>query len=116
MAGVGCPGPRRWSYATFARRGDRPAGRSLPKPTARSPCAVCPEPTSTREPLLAWRAMKPVASLIYDVGMNNGDDSAYYLRNCFDVVAIEAHPVLVEQARNRFAKEIDDGRLTILDV
>src|SRR5271155_1149030 len=60
--------------------------------------------------------MKPTPSLIYDVGMNNGDDSAYYLRNGFDVVAIEAHPVLVEQARSRFAKEIGEGRLTVLDV
>jgi FkbM family methyltransferase len=60
--------------------------------------------------------MKPAPSLIYDVGMNNGDDSAYYLRNGFDVVAIEAHPVLVEEARSRFAKEIGEGRLTVLDV
>jgi FkbM family methyltransferase len=58
----------------------------------------------------------PISSLIYDVGMNNGDDTAYYLRNGFDVVAIEAHPVLVEHARARFAKEIGDGRLTVLDV
>lgn len=58
----------------------------------------------------------PIASLIYDVGMNNGDDSAYYLRNGFDVVAIEANPILVERARSRFAKEIDEGRLTMLEV
>jgi hypothetical protein len=36
--------------------------------------------------------------LIYDVGMNNGDDTAYYLRRGFRVVAIEpnpaAHPLL----------------------
>jgi len=58
----------------------------------------------------------PISSLIYDVGMNNGDDTAYYLRNGFDVVAIEAHPVLVEHARARFAREISDGRVTVLDV
>ena len=58
----------------------------------------------------------PVPSLIYDIGMNNGDDSAYYLGNGFDVIAIEANPVLAESARSRFAKEISDGRLTLLEV
>ena len=58
----------------------------------------------------------PISSLIYDVGMNNGDDSAYYLRNGFDVIAIEANPVLVERARSRFARELSDGRLTVLEV
>jgi putative ABC transport system substrate-binding protein len=32
--------------------------------------------------------------LIYDVGMNNGDDTAYYLRRGFRVLAIEANPDL----------------------
>ena len=30
--------------------------------------------------------------LIYDVGMNNGDDTAYYLRRGFRVIAIEPNP------------------------
>jgi hypothetical protein len=36
-------------------------------------------------------------NLIYDVGMNDGNDTAYYLSRGFRVVAIEANPVLVEQ-------------------
>jgi len=48
----------------------------------------------------------PIERLIYDVGMNNGDDSAYYLSLGFRVVAIEANPELVEQAKLRFAREI----------
>jgi FkbM family methyltransferase len=51
--------------------------------------------------------------LIYDVGMNNGDDCAYYLAEGYDVVAIEANPGLVEKARQRFRREIADGRLFI---
>jgi FkbM family methyltransferase len=75
------------------------------------------KPASSAEaPGDSTRARGPVSSLIYDVGMNNGDDSAYYLRNGFDVVAIEAHPMLAEQARSRFATEIGDGRLTLLEV
>jgi FkbM family methyltransferase len=58
----------------------------------------------------------PVPDLIYDVGMNNGDDTAYYLWLGFRVVAIEANPFLVEHAKARFACDMASGRLTILNV
>jgi FkbM family methyltransferase len=51
--------------------------------------------------------------LIYDVGMNNGDDCAYYSSKGYDVVAIEANPILVRRARERFAQEIADRRVFI---
>lgn len=54
-------------------------------------------------------------TLIYDVGMNNGDDAAYYLHLGYRVVAIDADPTLVERAKLRFAKEIGDGRLTLVN-
>jgi FkbM family methyltransferase len=54
--------------------------------------------------------------LIYDVGMNNGDDTAYYLAKGFRVVAIEADPFLVQDVSPRFQQEITAGRLTILNV
>ena len=54
--------------------------------------------------------------LIYDVGMNNGDDSAYYLSKGSDVVAIEADPRLCEFATRRFSDEIAAGVLVILNV
>jgi len=54
--------------------------------------------------------------LIYDVGMNNGDDTAYYLFKGYRVVAIEADPDLVKNARRRFEREIEDRRLTLLNV
>lgn len=57
-----------------------------------------------------------IKSLIYDVGMNNGDDTAYYLASGFQVVAIEADPLLVEQTSRRFEKEIAMGDLTMLNV
>lgn len=52
---------------------------------------------------------------IMDLGMNNGDDTAYYLAKGFDVVALEANPALVEAARTRFAKEIAAKRLSIVE-
>jgi len=54
--------------------------------------------------------------LIYDVGMNNGDDCAYYLSKGYDVVAVEANPILVEHARERFCQEIAAQRLVIEQV
>jgi FkbM family methyltransferase len=54
--------------------------------------------------------------LIYDVGMNNGDDTAYYLHQGYRVLAVEADPTLVAEARERFAKAVRDGRLTLLNV
>jgi FkbM family methyltransferase len=55
-------------------------------------------------------------NLIYDIGMNNGDDTAYYLRRGFHVVAVEADPKLAAAAAERFANEIKSGRLTILNI
>ncbi len=53
--------------------------------------------------------------LIFDLGMNNGDDTAYYLGRGFDVVALDANPKLCERAQARFRTAIDEGRLTILN-
>jgi FkbM family methyltransferase len=53
--------------------------------------------------------------LVFDVGMNNGDDTAHYLERGFRVVAIEADPTLVEQGRARFAGAIRAGRLEIVN-
>jgi FkbM family methyltransferase len=50
--------------------------------------------------------------LIFDVGLHLGEDSAYYLRKGYRVVAVEANPALVEQTLKRFA---DDDRITILN-
>jgi FkbM family methyltransferase len=55
-------------------------------------------------------------NLIYDIGMNNGDDTAYYLSRGFDVLAVEADPKLAATAAERFVEEIKSGRLTILNI
>jgi FkbM family methyltransferase len=57
---------------------------------------------------------EPIPDLVYDVGMHRGEDSAYYLRKGYRVIAFEANPALVEACRARFADEIADGRLTIV--
>lgn len=52
--------------------------------------------------------------LVFDVGMNNGDDTAYYLFKGFRVVAVEADPSLIESARDRFADAIRQRRLDLV--
>jgi FkbM family methyltransferase len=52
---------------------------------------------------------------VYDVGMHNGDDSAYYLRKGYDVVAVEASPSFCEAANARFKDEISAGRMRIIN-
>src|SRR5690348_13468276 len=54
--------------------------------------------------------------LIYDVGMHTGEDTAHYLKSGFNVLAVEANPVLAEQNKIKFAKAIEEGRLNILNV
>ena len=54
--------------------------------------------------------------LIYDIGMHVGEDTVHYLKMGYNVLAVEANPVLVEQNRKKFAKAINEGRLNILNV
>ncbi len=56
-----------------------------------------------------------IPDLIYDVGMDNGDDTAYYLHKGYRVVAIEADPVTAEAGRQRFSAAIQQGKLTIVN-
>ena len=51
--------------------------------------------------------------LVFDLGMNNGDDTSYYLKKRLRVVAVDANPGATKEAETRFADEIQAGRLTI---
>jgi FkbM family methyltransferase len=54
--------------------------------------------------------------LIFDIGMNNGDDTEYYLAKNYNVVAVEANSQLCEVASKRFSDAISRGQLVILNV
>ena len=54
--------------------------------------------------------------LIFDVGMHVGQDTDFYLKKGFSVVAVEANPILAAQAEKRFETALRDGRLTILNI
>lgn len=55
--------------------------------------------------------MRP--ELIFDLGANHGEDTAFYLAKGFRVVAVEANPLLAEELRSRFRVEIRSGRCVI---
>jgi FkbM family methyltransferase len=54
--------------------------------------------------------------VVFDIGMHDGSDTAFYLHQGYAVVAVEADPILAAQGRQRFLREIDAGQLTILNV
>ena len=57
-----------------------------------------------------------MADVIFDIGMHNGNDTAYYLHKGYNVIAVEANPVLAQNATTRFSEEITQGRLIVLNV
>ncbi len=54
-------------------------------------------------------------NLIYDVGLHRGQDTNFYLKKGYRVIAFEADPRSAEFCRDRFNREIADGRLEIVE-
>src|SRR5579872_912696 len=55
-------------------------------------------------------------ALVFDVGFNIGQDTQFYLAEGYRVVAVEADPTLAQKGRERFAREVASGQLTIANV
>lgn len=55
------------------------------------------------------------SDLIFDIGLHRGEDTDFYLKKGFRVVAFEAEPELVAHCKARFQDEISDGRLQIIE-
>ena len=53
--------------------------------------------------------------LIYDIGMHKGEDTEFYLRKGFRVIAFEADPDWVRTCRHRLKEFIAQGQLTIIE-
>ena len=62
------------------------------------------------------RKMVPLEKdLIYDVGMHKGEDTEYYLKKGFRVVAFDANPDLVKENRERFSQALNEKNLIIIE-
>jgi FkbM family methyltransferase len=68
-------------------------------------------------PLLQRHAMAAEKrnDLIYDVGLFDGSDTAYYLHRGYYVVGIDANPIMIENAKARFAQQVQQGRLLLVN-
>jgi FkbM family methyltransferase len=56
-----------------------------------------------------------MSTLIYDIGLHDGEDSAHYLREGARVVAIDANPVMCAAAEAHFRNYIQTGQLTVIN-
>lgn len=54
-------------------------------------------------------------NLIYDVGMHTGEDTDFYLKKGFNVIAIEAIKELCEENEIKFKKYIEENKLKIIN-
>ncbi|MGF1464252.1 MAG: FkbM family methyltransferase [Maricaulaceae bacterium] len=61
-------------------------------------------------------AVKTQTDLIFDLGLNDGADTDYYLKKGFRVVAVEANDRLARIASARWAEAVREGRLVVLNV
>jgi FkbM family methyltransferase len=59
--------------------------------------------------------MNNSVNLIYDLGAHNGQDSEFYLKKGFTVVAVEANPGLCDGLKQRFSREIAEGRYVLVE-
>ena len=51
-----------------------------------------------------WSKLTPNDKLIMDIGVSEGNDTAYYLAKGFDVIAVEADPKSCEKLQKRFSQ------------
>ncbi|SAK47200.1 FkbM family methyltransferase [Caballeronia ptereochthonis] len=55
-------------------------------------------------------------TLVFDIGVNAGEDTSYYLQKGFRVVGVEANPRIFAQLQITFEQAIAEARLTLLNI
>jgi FkbM family methyltransferase len=61
-------------------------------------------------------ATELTSDLIMDIGLNVGQDSGFYLSQGYQVVAVEANPILATQVSQQFHSAVESGKLKIVNV
>jgi FkbM family methyltransferase len=56
-----------------------------------------------------------ITELVFDMGMDIGEDTAYYLARGYRVVAVDADPNMIEKAKVRFQDALISKRLILLN-
>jgi len=55
------------------------------------------------------------SDIIFDFGANTGEDIEYYLNRTSRVIAVEADPSLALIIKNKFAEQILNGKLVLVN-
>jgi FkbM family methyltransferase len=56
-----------------------------------------------------------MSALVYDIGLHDGRDTRYYLREGCRVVAVDANPVMCAAAEANFHDYIRTGQLNVIN-
>jgi FkbM family methyltransferase len=54
-------------------------------------------------------------NLVFDIGAHKGEDSDFYLKLGYQVVAVEANPTLAKELRQRFRNHIMNGSYVLIE-
>jgi len=54
-------------------------------------------------------------NLIFDLGVHRGEDTEFYLKKGFSVVAVDANPELCRFVEDRFPNAVADRKLTVVN-
>ncbi len=82
----------------------------------RAPLARAPAVRAQLAAIAGGPAERPVPDLVFDIGMSDGHDTAFYLAKGFRVVGVEPDVQMFYVLQERFAAEIADGRLVLLNL
>jgi len=74
---------------------------------------LAPVPLARRAAAIAYQRPGVVQDLIFDIGMSEGNDTAFYLAKGFRVVGVEPDVQMFYALQARFAPEIAGGRLVL---
>jgi FkbM family methyltransferase len=55
------------------------------------------------------------SKVVFDIGLHKGEDTSFYLRKGYKVIAFEADPDLVQLCKNRFKSQIATQQLHIVE-
>jgi FkbM family methyltransferase len=81
------------------------------------PCSAAQERIDQSLIALGSRTVPTVHSdLVFDLGMNDGSDAAFYLAKGFRVVGVEASATLCQQVSQKYRSQIECGRLVVENV
>eukprot|EP01041_Mallomonas_annulata_P005968 gene5968-12040_t len=60
--------------------------------------------------------LKNCKYLVFDIGVNDGADTIFFLKRDFCVIGVDANPVFISQVSVKYSQYINDGKLALFAV